>query len=729
MTPKEKFIQVALDVPMDQLFDYLPNDQTLAIGQYVKVPFGSRQIVGIICGFSTTTEVPIAKLRKIILADEEIIFDKPLFKLLNFVSRYYHYPLGQTIMSVVPSRIKRSQGQHRKVEQLFEAGNKLTSEWIESLPKRQVRLKKLASNLLLKSLRTSELNTVVSNGRACIQELVTLGLVNIKKWEPEIILQNSTPPKLNNEQQAALSAVAKTRNNIAWLIHGITGSGKTEIYLQLLAEFVPTQKEQVLILVPEINLTPQLEARFKQRFPDKVLVTLHSHLTDIERLDHWRRAKSGEAQIVIGTRLAVFTPMPHLTLIIIDEEHDGSFKQHEGLRYHARDVAMMRAKYENIPIVLGTATPALETWFNAQGDNSKYHYLKLSSRAVKNAKLPIIHTIPMTDKYGPAISSTIVKAIQSRLDRQEQSLIFINRRGYSPVLVCSSCSWSAQCGRCSARLVVHLKTKRLKCHHCGYDQKIPMQCLECGNTDLHPVGLGTQKIEESLNHFFPKSNILRVDRDTTRTKEALNQLYQKMNHREIDILVGTQMLAKGHDFPHLTLVVAIDADNALYSSDFRAPERLFSQLMQVAGRAGRSEIKGEVLIQTAFPYHPVYEALKANNFEGFADSLLEERKQMQLSPFSFNALLQVEAKSLHHANEFSRMAVEKANEIGSLVTVYGPVRPLMERLKGFERYQIFLQAKTRPALHNLLSPWVMILRNHPLANRVKWSIDVDPIEF
>ena len=390
---------------------------------------------------------------------------------------------------------------------------------------------------------------------------------------------------------------------------------------------------------------------------------------------------------------------------------------------------MMRAKYENIPIVLGTATPALETWFNAQGDNSKYHYLKLSSRAVKNAKLPIIHTIPMTDKYGPAISSTIVKAIQSRLDRQEQSLIFINRRGYSPVLVCSSCSWSAQCGRCSARLVVHLKTKRLKCHHCGYDQKIPMQCLECGNTDLHPVGLGTQKIEESLNHFFPKSNILRVDRDTTRTKEALNQLYQKMNHREIDILVGTQMLAKGHDFPHLTLVVAIDADNALYSSDFRAPERLFSQLMQVAGRAGRSEIKGEVLIQTAFPYHPVYEALKANNFEGFADSLLEERKQMQLSPFSFNALLQVEAKSLHHANEFSRMAVEKANEIGSLVTVYGPVRPLMERLKGFERYQIFLQAKTRPALHNLLSPWVMILRNHPLANRVKWSIDVDPIEF
>jgi len=728
MSAKEKFIQVAIDVPIDQLFDYLPNDQIIVIGQYVKVPFGRRQIIGIICGISSVTDVPREKLKKIIFVEEEIVFDQTLFKLLHFVSNYYHHPIGQTIMSVVPSRIKQAKGQIRKVNKIYEATTDLTLAWIEELPKQKVRLRKLAHALLLNSIRDSELNLSVSNGRECAKELVSLGVVVAKKWMPETS-QSEVSPKLNTQQKDVLSALTEKHDNVAWLIHGITGSGKTEIYLQLLNKFVDKEQSQVLILVPEINLTPQLEARFKLRFPDKVLVTLHSHLSSIERLDNWRQAKSGEAQIVIGTRLAVFTPLPYLKLIIIDEEHDGSFKQHEGLRYHARDVAMMRAKYENIPIVLGTATPALETWFNAKGEYAKYRYLELTYRAVKNAKLPTIHTISIGDKYGPTLSNIIIDAIQSRIDRQEQVLIFINRRGYAPVLVCSNCAWAAKCDRCSTRLVVHLKTKRLKCHHCGYDKKIPMQCMDCGNTDLHPLGLGTQKIEECLNQLFPKANILRVDRDTTRTKDALDQLYQRMNKREIDILVGTQMLAKGHDFPHLSLVVVIDADNALYSSDFRAPERLFSQLMQVAGRAGRAEIKGEVLIQTAFPNHPVYEALKANKFSDFAESLLEERKQMKLSPFSFNALLNVEAKSLDHSVAFSHMALEKANAFKSSVTLYGPVRPVMERLKGFERHQVFLQAKTRTELQNLLKPWIKVLREHPLSNRVKWSIDVDPIEF
>jgi len=728
MAAKEKFIQVAIDVPIDQLFDYLPNDQIIVIGQYVKVPFGRRQIIGIICGISSVTDVPREKLKKIIFVEEEIIFDQTLFKLLHFVSNYYHHPIGQTIMSVVPSRIKQAKGQIRKVDKIYEATTDLTLTWIEELPKRKVRLRRLAYALLLNSIRDSELNLSVSNGRECAKELVSLGVVVAKKWLPETN-QPEVSPKLNSQQKDVLSALTEKHDNVAWLIHGITGSGKTEIYLQLLNKFVDKDQSQVLILVPEINLTPQLEARFKLRFPDKVLVTLHSHLSGIERLDNWRKAKSGEAQIVIGTRLAVFTPLPHLKLIIIDEEHDGSFKQHEGLRYHARDVAMMRAKYENIPIVLGTATPSLETWFNAKREYAKYRYLELTHRAVKNAKLPAIHTIPMGDKYGPTLSNIIIDAIQSRIDRQEQVLIFINRRGYAPVLVCSNCAWAANCERCSTRLVVHLKTKRLKCHHCGYDKKIPMQCMDCGNTDLHPLGLGTQKIEECLNQLFPNANILRVDRDTTRTKDALDQLYQRMNKREIDILVGTQMLAKGHDFPHLSLVVVIDADNALYSSDFRAPERLFSQLMQVAGRAGRAEIKGEVLIQTAFPNHPVYEALKVNDFSDFAESLLEERKQMKLSPFSFNALLNVEAKSLDHSVAFSNMALEKANAFKSSVTLYGPVRPVMERLKGFERHQVFLQAKTRTELQNLLKPWIKELRAHPLSNRVKWSIDVDPIEF
>ncbi len=728
MAANEKFIQVAIDVPIDQLFDYLPNDQIIVIGQYVKVPFGRRQIIGIICGISSVTDVPKEKLKKIIFVEEEIVFDQTLFKLLHFVSNYYHHPIGQTIMSVVPSRIKQAKGQIKKVDNIYEATADLTLAWIEELPKRKVRLRKLAHALFLNAMRDYELNIHASNGHDCAQELVSLGMVVEKKWMPETN-QPEVSPKLNNQQQEVLSALAEKHDNVAWLIHGITGSGKTEIYLQLLNKFVDKNQSQVLILVPEINLTPQLEARFKLRFPDKVLVTLHSHLSDIERLDNWRKAKSGEAQIVIGTRLAVFTPLPSLKLIIIDEEHDGSFKQHEGLRYHARDVAMMRAKYENIPIVLGTATPALETWFNAKGEYAKYRYLELTHRAVKNAKLPAIHTIPMGDKYGPTLSNIIIEAIQSRIDRQEQILIFINRRGYAPVLVCSNCAWAANCERCSTRLVVHLKTKRLKCHHCGYDKKIPMQCMDCGNTDLHPLGLGTQKIEESLNQLFPNANILRVDRDTTRTKDALSQLYQRMNKREIDILVGTQMLAKGHDFAHLSLVVVIDADNALYSSDFRAPERLFSQLMQVSGRAGRAEIKGEVLIQTAFPNHHVYEALKAHDFSNFAESLLEERKQMKLSPFSFNALLNVEAKSLDHSVAFSHMALEKANAFKSSVTLYGPVRPVMERRKGFERYQIFLQAKTRTELQNLLKPWIKELRADSLSSKVKWSIDVDPIEF
>jgi primosomal protein N' (replication factor Y) len=728
MAAKEKFIQVAIDVPINQLFDYLPNDQIIVIGQYVKVPFGGRQIIGIICGVSSVTNVPREKLKKIIFVEEEVIFDQTLLKLLCFVSNYYHHPIGQSIMSVVPSRIKQEKGQIRKVDKIYEATTNLTLAWIEELPKRKVRLRKLANALFLNSIKDSELNISVSNGRECAKELVSLGMVVAKKWIPDTN-QSEAPPKLNTQQKKVLLALTEKHDNVAWLIHGITGSGKTEIYLQLLNKFVGKDQSQVLVLVPEINLTPQLEARFKLRFPDKALVTLHSHLSSIERLDNWRKAKSGEAQIVIGTRLAVFTPLPHLKLIIIDEEHDGSFKQHEGLRYHARDVAIMRAKYENIPIVLGTATPALETWFNAKGEHAKYRYLQLTHRAVKNAKLPTIHTIPMGDKYGPTLSKIIIEAIQSRIVRQEQVLIFINRRGYAPVLVCSNCSWAANCERCSTRLVVHLKTKRLKCHHCGYDKKIPMQCTDCGNTDLHPLGLGTQKIEESLNQLFVNANILRVDRDTTRTKGALDQLYQRMNKREIDILVGTQMLAKGHDFPYLSLVVVIDADNALYSSDFRAPERLFSQLMQVAGRAGRAEIKGEVLIQTAFPNHPVYEALKANDFSNFAESLLEERKQMKLSPFSFNALLNVEAKSLDHSVTFSHMALEKANAFKSSVTLYGPVRPVMERLKGFERHQVFLQAKTRAELQNLLKPWIKELRAHPLSNRVKWSIDVDPIEF
>jgi primosomal protein N' (replication factor Y) len=729
MSNKQQILKIAIDVPINQLFDYLPNDESFSIGQYVTIPFGRRKIIGVIYGVSLHSEIHPSKLKTIINVDPEIIFDEELLKLLTFVSKYYHYPIGQTIMSVVPGRLKKNLNQLRKFELIYQATSKLTNEFINQLPARQVRIRKVAEAILNEDIRQSELMKIVSNWSECIRQLEAYQCVKSKKYEPVINFPALDKPSLNNEQKAVIKDIIKKQSYQASLIFGITGSGKTEVYMKLIENILKKSKHQALILVPEINLTPQLENRFLKRFPDKKMVSLHSHLTDVERLDNWRNAKSGEANIVIGTRLAIFTPMPFLKIIIIDEEHDVSYKQQDGLRYHARDVAMVRAKNINIPIVLGTATPSLESWHNATRVNNKYNLLKLTQRAVKNASLPKIKTVLVNDKTRHGISRVLVDSINDRLKRKEQSLIFINRRGFAPVLFCSLCSWSSECKKCSSKLVVHRKTNRLKCHHCGYDQNMVTQCPNCDNLDLHPLGSGTQKIEEVLKKFFPTASIMRVDRDTTRSKQSLSLLYKKMNNRDIDILVGTQMLAKGHDFPFLTLVGILDADNALYSPDFRAPEKLFSQLMQVSGRAGRSNIKGEVLIQTAFPNNPVFDGLKKHDYEIFVRTLLNEREQMNLPPFGFTAILRVEAKHLKYAEEFIGNAAKYAESLSNSVIVYDPVRPSMERVKGFERFQLFVQANTRVDLQKLLRKWVIYLREYPLANRVKWSLDVDPIEF
>jgi len=381
---------------------------------------------------------------------------------------------------------------------------------------------------------------------------------------------------------------------------------------------------------------------------------------------------------------------------------------------------------------MGTATPSLETWFNATKtkDAKKFGFLKLTSRAVQDSTLPEIKCIDISKSaVTKGFSPYLIEAIRDRLNKKEQSLIFINRRGFAPVLLCSSCQWTGQCHRCSSRLVVHLNQKRLRCHHCGHDEKMPQQCPSCGNTDLYPTGLGTQRIEETLKEFFPEARILRVDRDSTRTKEALNDLFLKMKNREIDILIGTQMLSKGHDFPHLSLVGVLDTDQALYSPDFRASERLFSQLMQVSGRAGRANIKGEVYIQTAFPNHPLFEALKTHDYEHFANELLKERELAELSPFAFLVLLKAEAHQLTHVMKFLNEAMQKAQDLSHHVTVYNPVRPIMERLKGMERAQLVLQASSRVALQKLLDEWVSFLRENKLGQKVKWVVDIDPLEF
>jgi len=729
MNEKQKFIKVAIDVPINQLFDYLPNENSFSIGQYVTIPFGRREMIGVICEISSHSDIPPSKLKSVINVDPEVIFDAQMFKLLTFVSKYYHYPIGQTIMSVVPSRLKKNLNQLRKFELIYQATGKLTKEYINQLPARQIRIRKVAEAILNKDTRQRDIMNLVSNWSECINQLETSGCLKSKKYEPEVNVSKVEIPLLNDEQKAVINAIIKKKGYQASLIFGITGSGKTEVYMQLIEHSLKEQQSQALILVPEINLTPQLENRFRTRFPNKKLVSLHSHLTDIERLDNWRKAKSGEASIVIGTRLAIFTPMPFIKIIIIDEEHDMSFKQQDGLRYHARDVAMVRAKNINIPIVLGTATPSLESWHNSKRIDNKYNFLKLSYRAVKNASLPEVKTILVNDKTKNGISRLLVDAINDRLMRKEQSLIFINRRGFAPTLFCASCSWTSECKRCSSKLVVHRKTNRLKCHHCGHDQNIINRCPDCDSTNLLPLGSGTQKVEDVLNKLFPKASILRVDRDTTRTKNSLTLLHDRMNNQEIDILVGTQMLAKGHDFPFLTLVGVLDADNALYSPDFRAPEKLFSQLMQVSGRAGRSKIKGEVLIQTAFPNNPVFEGIKKHNYEIFAETLLQERKQMGLPPFSFAAILRVESKQLEYGEKFINDAGKYAESLSNKVVIYDPVRPSIDRLKGYERFQLFIQANARKDLQSLLRQWVTYLRQSPLSNRVKWSIDIDPIEF
>ena len=735
MTDALHILKVALDVPLDRVFDYRTDKPNTQIGQYVVVPFGARKLIGVVVGISDTTKIESKKLKSIIRLDPEVIFDEQSFKLFQFCSHYYHYPLGQTILSAVPSRLKKLNTKAMAKKYLYRLTPKAIELGTDQLPPRQTILKRIVMALIdATQLDEASLRSISSTWKKSIETLDEMGWIEKEAVTlDDKVFKQASIPLLNNEQQKAFDEITKTNQVFkAWLLYGITGSGKTEVYIRLIEEALKKDHAQVLVLVPEINLTPQLESRFRSRFEKYTLVTLHSHLTDNERLTHWRLAKEGQAQIVIGTRLSVFTPMPHLSLIIIDEEHDASFKQQEGLRYHARDVAIFRAKSENIPIVMGTATPSLETWFNATQtkDTKKFGFLKLTLRAVEDSTLPEIKCIDIAKSaVTKGFSPYLIDAIRDRLNKKEQSLIFINRRGFAPVLLCSSCQWTGRCHRCSSRLVVHLNQKRLRCHHCGHDEKMPQQCPSCGNTDLYPTGLGTQRIEETLKEFFPEARILRVDRDSTRTKEALNDLFLKMKNREIDILIGTQMLSKGHDFPYLSLVGVLDTDQALYSPDFRASERLFSQLMQVSGRAGRANIKGEVYIQTAFPNHPLFEALKTHDYEHFANDLLKERELAELSPFAFLVLLKAEAHQLTHVMQFLNEAMIKAKNLNTLVTVYNPVRPLMERLKGMERAQLVLQSSSRIALQKLLDDWTPYLRENKLGQKVKWVIDVDPLEF
>ena len=663
-----KVIRVALDVPVAKIFDYLAPDATSAdIGQRVLVPFGRKQAVGIILELANSSELSGERLKSAvrILRDVPPLAAQDL-RLMHFAADYYHHPLGAVVMSALPARLRRPAEPSRRREK-----------------------------------RPADSSTGVALPAA------------------------STPPSLNPAQERA---VAEIRGGLgtfrSFLLLGVTGSGKTEVYLHAIAAALEAGK-QSLILVPEIALTPQLEALVARRFPGTHKVSLHSGLGEAERLAHWRAASGGEARLVLGTRLAVFTPMPQLGLIVVDEEQDASFKQAEGFRYSARDLAVARARQQGVPVVLGSATPAIETYANAVG--GRYSLLTLPDRI--GAPAPhIICLDTRNERLADGLSPRLVYALRERVAAREQSLVFINRRGYAPVLACRSCGWVSGCHRCAAQLVLHLPERRMHCHHCGHVSLPPLACPDCGNPDLAPVGHGTQRVEEALRRHLPGARILRIDRDTTRRRRAWHDMRQRIESRDVDILVGTQMLAKGHDFPHLNLVGVLNADGQLYSSDFRAAERLFALLTQVSGRAGRGGVQGEVLIQTEFPQHPLYAALRLQDYRAFADGVLAERRQAGFPPFVYQALLRTEAPRLETALEFLAEAARNGKAFDSGVTVYDPVPAALPRRAGRERAQLLVQSASRSRLREFLRAWRSALAETAVT-RARWMLDIDPLEF
>jgi primosomal protein N' (replication factor Y) len=538
-------------------------------------------------------------------------------------------------------------------------------------------------------------------------------------------------PALLDDQAAAVAAIDEARSFAVFLLHGITGSGKTEVYLRAIAA-VLARGGQALMLVPEIALTPQLETRVAERFPNAHVVSAHSGMPEAARARGFLDGFEGRADIVLGTRLSMFMPLPRLQLIVVDEEHDASFKQQDGLRYSARDVAIFRAKQLDIPIVLGSATPALESFHHAT--SGRYRLLELRRRAVAEAPPTVATVDTRREKLKDGLSAKLVAALAERLERNEQSLVFLNRRGYAPVLACPSCGWVSRCPRCAANLVVHLADRCLRCHHCGLEARIPGSCPDCGNQDVQPFGRGTQRLETALQERFPDARVLRIDRDSASTPKKWQALLADIHDGRADILVGTQMLAKGHDFPRLTLVGVVGADAALFAADFRAPERLFSQLMQVGGRSGRAALPGEVLIQTEYPDHPLYRALADHDYAGFARSQLAERESAGFPPFSFQCLLRAEAKTMEQSLAFlaaARAAAEPlaAGSERSSVDLYDPVPMRLSRLMSLERAQLLVESRSRPALQSFLAAWGAALHDLKAPRDLRWHLDVDPLEF
>jgi primosomal protein N' (replication factor Y) len=714
-------LRVALDVPLPRLFDYICDDADAAdIGRRVVVPFGSRAVVGVIIEVGAATAVPADKLR----AAGAVLRDAPplprdWLELARFAADYYHRPLGEAIHAALPPRLRRTRPLALPPEAfaITDAGRAA----LETLPARS-----RARRALLERLASGALAADTLGSSPALRGLINDGLV-VPCAAPATTPRLVEEETLTAAQETAVAAIAAALGRYEpFLLLGITGSGKTEVYLHCIAAAL-ARGAQALVLVPEINLTPQLAAQFARRFPGARVVTLTSAAAENERAAGWLAAQSGAARIVLGTRLAVFAPFARLGLVVVDEEHDASFKQQEGLRYSARDLAVYRAHAARAPVVLGSATPSLESYSHARA--GRYRRLELPERARTGARLPEVRLVDTrTDSGADGVSSALATAIDARLARGEQALVFLNRRGYAPVLVCNACGWTGGCPRCTAHLVLHIADRRLRCHHCGEMQPIPRHCPTCGNIDLVPFGRGTQRVEEALAARFPRARCLRIDSDSTRAKGRWEAMRRAIESGDADILLGTQILAKGHDFPRVTLVGVLNADAALVAADYRAPERLFAQLYQVAGRAGRADLPGEVLVQTRYPGHPLYQALVRHDFTGFAEAQIDERRAAGFPPAVHEAALRSESAEMKDALAFLARALAQAPAAREGVTVYDPVPMTLAKLAGKARAQVLLQSPARPALHAFLRTWVETLYSLK-AGAVRWHLDVDPIDF
>lgn len=716
-------INLILDIPLRNGYSYL-HSEVLPRGTAVSIELRGRTQIGFVASSVPATQFsayPLDKLKPILaVGDSNLIIPEHIWQLCEFAANYYHHPLGNTLFCAIPVLLRKS------TEINYIAVDNTYYQATDSeIQPRGTKRQQLLEILRQQALSLPQIRAFIgANSTNLIDEWLTAGLVQITEQPPASYAHQ--PLLLNPEQAQVVNTLSAELGKFhAALLYGITGSGKTEVFLHLIAQ-VLANNQQIMVLVPEINLTPQLAKRFEQRFPYSKISLINSEISDKQRLNAWLSAKSGQTNIILGTRLSVFTPCANLGLIIVDEEHDDSFKQNDSLRYHARDLAVWRAKQLQIPIILASATPSLETLYNYKA--GKYSLYKLTTRAVQNALLPQIGLLNL--QHYPAnfagINQIALEKLAACLERKELALVFINRRGYAPVITCYDCGWVSTCLRCSTNMVYHHDKHQLKCHHCGYQTQVPPACPVCHNQYLHTIGHGTQKLEEFLTEQFPKSKIKRVDRDTTSTKKAWQQIYNEINQQEIDILVGTQMLAKGHDFANLTLVIGLNLDNALFSYDFRASEDMFNVLTQVAGRAGRADKAGLVLLQTNYPDHPVYQFLKNHDFNGFINHTFQERKAHNLPPFAFYALIKISSTSestlKHTMQELSTQSKQIPHPE---VTLYSCVPAVMYKLHNRYRAQMLISSNNRNALHHYLNTLESQLKPN---NYVTIAVDVDPLE-